>query len=65
MARWWSLVVLPVSLVGCMAPWLEVGGTFVDDSLQFQAELPAGWMAANNIEDALLITRDGALLQSI
>ena len=61
--RWLPLVML-ISLVGC-APWTQVGGRVVEDSLKFEAELPAGWMRANNAENALYITRDGALLQYI
>jgi hypothetical protein len=32
---------------------------------QVQADLPAGWMRANQAKQRLLITRDGILLQSI
>jgi hypothetical protein len=64
MIRWWWPLVIVVSLVGC-APWTQVGGTFRDASLQFQAELPPGWMRSNTAKDFLLITRDGVLLQYI
>ena len=64
MKQRWLLLMLVTSLVGC-APWTQVGGKLVDDSLKVQADLPAGWMRSNTIQDALLITRDGVLFQYI
>lgn len=55
--------VLVIMLTGC-APWVAVGGRYIDQSYQFQTELPGGWMRARSAQP-LLITRDGVLLQLI
>jgi hypothetical protein len=52
-------------LGGCVTvPWQPTTGTYTSDSANFSVELPNGWMRLNT-DEALLITRDGLLLQHI
>lgn len=53
-------------LMGCaVMPWTMMGGGYYDEALKVQVELPQSWMRSNRTQDALWITRDGILLQSI
>ena len=56
----WIVLIL---LVGC-PPWTQVGGLYKNESYNFSAELPQGWMRWSRGEH-LLITRDGLSLQYI
>lgn len=58
----YSLVLL-LLLGGCVA-WSQVGGPYTNGSGSYSVELPSIWMKLNNT-DALVITRDGLLLQNI
>ncbi len=55
-----------LTLVACVPqPWVMVGGKFTDTEQQFEVELPRGWRKANRVEDALIITKEGVVLQMI
>lgn len=51
-------------LAGC-APFTAVGGKFAFSQQGFEVDLPQGWYQAREVGDALLVTRDGLLLQFI
>ena len=55
---------LLVAVGGC-APWVLVDGRYRMESQGFEVELPAGWRRAALVEDSLLITRDGLILQHV
>lgn len=53
-------------LAGCFpsSPWVQAEQDFQSSDDQFRIQLPAGWMRVN-LDEALLITRDGLNLQRI
>ena len=53
-------------IVGCASlPYVPVEGTVAPSKYGFQVTMPPGWYRATAVEDRLLMTRDGLLLQSI
>lgn len=65
MVRLLVLATVFAVLQGCVA-WTRVDQTRTEGpGGQFVVELPQGWMRAAAHEDAILITRDGFLLQAI
>ena len=59
------MLLLLLAAVGGCAPWVLVDGKYRMESQSFEANLPTGWRRANFVQDALLITRDGVILQQI
>ena len=59
-----ALVFLLSALSGC-APWVHVEGPYRMDSQGYEANLPTGWRRAAFVQDALVLTRDGLMLQYI
>jgi hypothetical protein len=59
--RWISLTVL---LGGCTT-LIAVGGKLTLSDEGFEVDLPQGWYRFEQVSDALIITRDGSLLQFI
>jgi hypothetical protein len=55
---------LVLFLAGC-APYTAVGGKLAFSQQGFEVDLPQGWYQAREAGDALLVTRDGLLLQFI
>jgi len=55
---------LVLFLAGC-APYTAVGGKLAFPHQGFEVDLPQGWYQAREVGDALLVTRDGILLQFI
>ena len=51
-------------LAGC-APFTAIGGKLALSHQGFEVDLPQGWYQAREVGDALLVTRDGLLLQFI
>lgn len=53
-------------LAGCMpsAPWVQAERDFQSSDDQYRIQLPTGWMRVN-VDETLLITRDGLNLQRI
>jgi hypothetical protein len=53
-------------VAGCMpsAPWVQAERDFQSSDDQFRIQLPDGWMRVN-VDETLLITRDGLDLQRI
>lgn len=45
--------------------WEPTGGRYVMESRGFEVNLPSGWKRYNQTQEALLLTRDGVLLQQI
>jgi hypothetical protein len=60
------VVILSIFLLAsCVsAPWIKGGGSYRSDKLGYTAELPQGWMKFK-VDDYLLATRDGVLLQMV
>jgi len=55
---------LVLFLAGC-APFTAVGGKLAFSQQGFEVDLPQAWYKAREVGDALLVTRDGLLLQFI
>lgn len=56
---------LLILILAACGRWTTVGGQYIADAQNFEADLPSGWRKLNLTTDALLITKDGIPLQYI
>lgn len=57
---------LTLLLTACVIKhWEPTGGRYVMSSQGFEVDLPSGWKRYNQTQEALVLTRDGIMLQQI